>query len=196
MANRIRPFWMLTGTLLVSTPVWSAGPSGALLASTCAGCHGANGSSVGPSIPSIAGMTAETFIEEMKGFKAGTRPSTIMDRLAKGYTEDEIKLMAEYFSKQKFERFAQDVDAAKAKAGKKLAEEYCETCHVDGGRKDEDGSGVLAGQWLPYLHYAVEDFQSGAREMPKKMKKRIEAMLKDAGPDSLESTLHFYASQK
>jgi len=196
MTRKMRSSWALTSALLVSTGVWAEGQSSSLLADTCAGCHGTNGSSVGPASPTIAGMSVETFLEAMKGYRTGTRPSTIMDRLTKGYTEEQIKEMAEYFSKQKFERFPQEVDAAKVKAGKKLADEHCERCHEDGGRKDEDGSGVLAGQWLPYLRFSMEDFQSGAREMPKKMKKAIESMVGEAGPGSIESVVQYYAGQK
>ncbi|CAK0773269.1 Cytochrome subunit of sulfide dehydrogenase [Gammaproteobacteria bacterium] len=178
----------------MTTAAWSAGPNGALLASTCTGCHGPNGSSMGPATPIISGISVETFVGEMKGFKTGERPSTIMDRLTKGYTDEEINAMAEYFSKQKFERHPQPVDAAKVKAGKALASENCESCHVDAGRKDEDGSSILAGQWLPYLQHAMEDFRAGTRNMPRKMKKRIDAIL-DANPNGLDSVLQFYASQ-
>ena len=77
-----------------------------------------------------------------------------------------------------------------------MHDDYCEKCHTDEGRKDEDGSSVLAGQWLQYLQFTAEDFHSGAREMPKKMKSRIEAMAKEGGADSLDKVMHFYASQK
>ncbi|NIR28662.1 MAG: cytochrome C [Gammaproteobacteria bacterium] len=69
----------------------------AMLASSCAGCHGTDGASPG-AIPSIAGKSA-TFIERaLKEFRAGTRPATVMDRHAKGYTDEEIELIAEFFA--------------------------------------------------------------------------------------------------
>ena len=76
-------------------------PSATMLANTCAGCHGTFGSSVGPASPTIAGISRDYFIETMLAYKEAQRPSTIMSRIAKGYTEQEIELMAEYFSKQK-----------------------------------------------------------------------------------------------
>lgn len=72
-----------------------------MLANTCAGCHGPNGKSLGPATPSIAGTSKEYFIQTMNDFKSGDRPSTIMMRIAKGYSDEDIALMADYFSKIK-----------------------------------------------------------------------------------------------
>ena len=72
-----------------------------MLANTCAGCHGPNGTSLGPTTPSIAGISKEYFIQTMNDFKSGDRPSTIMMRISKGYSDEDIALMADYFSKIK-----------------------------------------------------------------------------------------------
>lgn len=71
----------------------------ALLASSCASCHGTNGHSVG-GIPKLAGLDKLHFIEQMRQFTSGERPSTVMFHHASGYTADEISLMADFFSKQ------------------------------------------------------------------------------------------------
>lgn len=165
-----------------------------MIAGTCVGCHGANGTSRGPASPTIAGMAVETFVDAMKGFQDGSRPATIMDRIAKGYTEDEIKQLAVYFNKQPFGRAPNQVDAAKVKLGKSLHNEFCKKCHADNGKKDEDGSNVLAGQWLPYLRFAMEDFTGGQRKMEKKMKGQVEDVQKK-DPGGLDALLQFYASQ-
>lgn len=70
-----------------------------LLVSSCAACHGTNGYSVGGT-PKLAGLDKLHFIEQMTEFTSGERPSTVMFHHASGYTEDEIILMAEFFSKQ------------------------------------------------------------------------------------------------
>lgn len=174
----------------------AASPRGVMLANTCVGCHGQGGSSMGPATPTIAGMAVDTFTDSMKAYREGKRPSTVMERLAKGYTDEDIAEMANVFAAQKFMRQTQKVDAAKVKAGKKLHKDNCEKCHEDGGFKDEDGSSILAGQWLPYLQFQLADFQTKKREMPKKMAKKMESMVKDNGDKSLEEIAHFYASQK
>jgi sulfide dehydrogenase cytochrome subunit len=166
-----------------------------MMANTCVGCHGPNGSSLGPASPTIAGMATDTFVEAMTAYKEGKRPATVMDRIAKGYSDEEIKQMATYFSKQQFVRLPQKTDPALVKAGQALHKDHCEKCHVENGRKDEDGSNILAGQWLLYLNYSMDDFTKGGREMEKKMKAQVEKVqAKD--PKGIEALMHFYASQK
>lgn len=71
----------------------------ALMASACAACHGTNGHSVGGT-PNLAGLEPLYFIEQMQLFQTGERPSSVMMKHARGYTEEEIRLLAEYFSQQ------------------------------------------------------------------------------------------------
>jgi cytochrome c553 len=72
------------------------------LAATCANCHGTNGRAVeGASVPGLAGMPAAYIVEQMKAFKAGTRPATVMHQLAKGYSDAQIDTIAAYFAAQK-----------------------------------------------------------------------------------------------
>lgn len=190
----------LKGTLIacglaLSGATFAGAPSGAMLGHTCAGCHGTYGNSVGPATPTIAAMDPEVFLEAMIGYKDGSRTATIMDRIARGYSEDEFKAMAEFFAKQKFKAADQTADAALAKKGAKLHDKYCEKCHEDGGKTAEDG-GILAGQWLPYLSYRMEDYLADPDQMGKKMRKKVKKMRKKAGDESIKQVLHFYAGQK
>jgi sulfide dehydrogenase cytochrome subunit len=171
-------------------------PSAEMLANTCAGCHGTNGSSVGPASPTIAGLSVYYFIETMQAFKTAQRPSTIMTRIAKGYTDEEIELMAGFFSRQSINRQAQATDAAKAEFGRRLHKKYCEKCHEKSGGSAEDDAGILAGQWLPYLQFTLQDFTGGERPMDKKMKERVDKLLKQQGEAGVEALLQFYASQQ
>lgn len=166
-----------------------------MLSYTCAGCHGTDGVSVGPASPSIAGMAEDTFTEAMLGFKAGERPSTIMQRIAEGYSEEDIKAMATFFAKQEFKPAKQEFDEAKAKEGAKIHKKNCEKCHEEGGALDVDGSGRLAGQWAPYLEYSLADYLDGSREAPKKMMKKLEKVKKD-GEEGFAALVHYYASQQ
>lgn len=188
---------IVLGGLALGGAALAAGPSASMLANTCAGCHGTDGSSNGPATPSIAGIKGEYFIETMQAYKDGSRPATIMDRIAKGYSDDEIKLMAGFFAEQKFVRIEQDADKKMASAGKRLHDRYCEKCHEEGGRMADDG-GILAGQMMPYLRYSFDDFTNGSRSMPKKMKSKVDEMLKKEkkDSDSIEQLVHYYGSQK
>ncbi|MBD3620176.1 MAG: c-type cytochrome [Chromatiales bacterium] len=68
---------------------------GQILASTCFACHGTDGKSPG-AIPPINGYPAEVIERQLKGFRDGSRAATVMNRHAKGYTDEEIRLLAEY----------------------------------------------------------------------------------------------------
>jgi sulfide dehydrogenase cytochrome subunit len=71
------------------------------LAATCANCHGTLGRAVeGASVPGLAGMPANTMVEQLKAFKAGTRPATVMHQLAKGFSDAQIDQVAAYFAAQ------------------------------------------------------------------------------------------------
>ncbi len=71
-------------------------PRGQILALSCASCHGTDGKSVSV-IPTINGRSVEYIETALKGYKSGDRPSTVMARHAKGYTDEELRLIAEYF---------------------------------------------------------------------------------------------------
>jgi cytochrome c553 len=70
------------------------------LAATCTHCHGTDGRSVGGTV-ALAGMPKEQLVQTMNAFKSGARPATVMHQLAKGYTDQQLELIGEYFSKQK-----------------------------------------------------------------------------------------------
>lgn len=186
-----------------ATPAAPAAPaapvvmaSAEMLANTCAGCHGTDGNSQGPATPTIAGISSEYFIGAMQDYKSGKRPATIMGRIAKGYSDEEITAMAGFFAKKPFQPGKQGSDAKLAKAGANLHKKYCEKCHEEGGTSSKDDAGILAGQWGPYLAYSFEDFISGSRQMEEKMAKKIKEMQEQAGNDAIPQLLNFYAAGK
>jgi cytochrome subunit of sulfide dehydrogenase len=96
--------------VIAAPQVWaqtpSAGSKEALytqsLAATCANCHGTNGKAVdGSSVTSIAGLDKAYISAQMKAFKTGTRPATVMHQISKGYSDAQIETLAAYFAAQK-----------------------------------------------------------------------------------------------
>lgn len=170
-----------------------AEPSGQALSFTCAGCHGTDGSSAGPSSPHLAGMQPDFFIEAMQDYRQGKRNPTIMDRIAKAYSDEQIQAMAQFFVEQPLHLASQEYDAKMAENGAKLHQVYCEKCHEDGGQARSD-FGMLAGQWMPYLRFSMDDFLSGKRSMNRKMARKKGVMYEKYGDKAVEAVIQFYGS--
>ncbi len=179
---------------VVFAPMVFAGASAEMLANNCVGCHGPDGNSVGPASPSIAGMDKSNFADIMKSYKAENgRYSTIMGRIAKGFDDQEIELLAGYFSAKKKIAPEQNVDQAMASNGSKIHKKTCKKCHED----QEDGDIILNGQWKPYLLNAIHDFsQLDPDSIKSKDVKKMVKKLKELSADERQAIADFYASQK
>jgi sulfide dehydrogenase cytochrome subunit len=92
---------LAAGLLVAAAPLVQAQDAnlGRNLAATCANCHGTNGNARGDFKP-LAGVPAEMIIAAIADFKSGARPATIMHQIGKGYTDEQIKLIAAYFAAQ------------------------------------------------------------------------------------------------
>jgi len=73
--------------------------SGRSLAATCSNCHGTNGVSVGE-VVSLAGRPKDDSVRKMQDFKTGRLSGTIMPQLAKGFTDEQIDVVAAWFAAQ------------------------------------------------------------------------------------------------
>jgi len=69
-------------------------------ASSCSGCHASNTTAETP-VPKIHGRSADEIMTAMAAFRDGSKPSTVMNRIAKGYTDDELKPIAAWLAAQK-----------------------------------------------------------------------------------------------
>lgn len=192
-------------TMLLGSAAW-AEPTPEMLSNTCAGCHGTNWVSAGPAMPTIAGMPAAHIEAMMQQFKkgkteAGSRPETIMGRIAKGYSDEEIKAIAGFYAKQKWgnavslpnSKMATPVDEKLVAQGKKL-QEKCSKCHADNGKSQDDDVPRMAGQWVDYLMMKMNEYKDDKVKViqPEKMAKEMAAR----SADELKALAHYYASQK
>jgi cytochrome c553 len=95
--------WMIAAALAaLGGPVAAQAPDPNLarnLAATCANCHGTTGQARGDMKP-LAGLSAEKIVALVADFKSGAQPATIMHQIAKGYTDEQIRLVAGYFAAQ------------------------------------------------------------------------------------------------
>jgi sulfide dehydrogenase cytochrome subunit len=97
--------WFLSGAALLLPMAASAElpahvQQARSLAATCANCHGTQGHARGDMKP-LAGMSADTMLAMLADFKNGKRPATVMHQIAKGYTEDQLRLIAQDLAAQR-----------------------------------------------------------------------------------------------
>ena len=69
-------------------------------AAACSGCHPASTRVTSP-VPRLAGLERDAIARAMRDFRSGTRAGTVMDRIAKGFTDAEIDAIAAYYHEQK-----------------------------------------------------------------------------------------------
>ncbi|MBI5330526.1 MAG: hypothetical protein HZB71_07940 [Betaproteobacteria bacterium] len=147
------------------------------LARTCNNCHGVNGVSAGPSMPSIGGLSEAYLKNIMMEWKSGARASATMTRLIKGYSDDQIADLAKYFGSKTWAPVVQKTSADVLKKGKDVTER-CETCHGDTGSKpDDELTPKLNGQWAKYLELELMKYRDdGFKMVHKKMSKNARKM--------------------
>jgi cytochrome c553 len=87
--------------LAMTGPAAAAGPADAPPAATsCSGCHPAS-RQVDTSVPRLIGRDPAAVVSAMLGFRSGQIPATVMNRIAKGFTDDEIEAIAAWYGAQK-----------------------------------------------------------------------------------------------
>ena len=86
----------LTALLAVTAAQAVEAPPGAM---ACSGCHPGS-AGVDTSATRLVGMTAEDIVAAMVAFRSGARPATVMDRIAKGFSEPEATAIATWFATQ------------------------------------------------------------------------------------------------
>jgi cytochrome subunit of sulfide dehydrogenase len=97
----VRPFMAATALALASPCGFAQDAVLARsLAATCANCHGTFGQARGDMKP-LAGVAAEKILAQLADFRSGAQPATVMHQIAKGYSDDQLRLIAGFFSAQK-----------------------------------------------------------------------------------------------
>jgi sulfide dehydrogenase cytochrome subunit len=83
--------------VLVAAVASAEPPAGA---AACSGCHPASTRVTSP-VPRLAGLDQAAIVRAMQDFRSGTRPATVMDRIAKGFTDAEIQAIAAWYATQR-----------------------------------------------------------------------------------------------
>lgn len=154
---------------------------------TCAACHGADGNSVNPQWPSLAGQHATYIVKQLQAFKSGARSDPLMTPQAMALTEDDMRNLAVYFASQEpapktvANPDTVDKGAALFRGGDpESGASACMACHEPTGRGNPAAAyPMLRGQYATYVAKQLRDYASGKRksDQPTRVMREIAAKL-------------------
>ncbi len=192
----------IPGSILVAdSPETTSAPP-----AICADCHGKDGASTRPEIPTIGGFSALALEEDLFAFRDGVRPcrttyfqadapdqpTTDMCRISADLSDDDIVRIAAFYASKAFVPANQQPDPENITRGEAIHNDLgCVRCHGEGGSDPADDASILAGQWMDYLTIALIDFRAGNRWIPKSM----EAKFQNLTDQDIEALAHFYSSE-
>jgi len=147
---------------LVGSVSWAADEMPAK-AATCLACHGVNGNSVMPGVPSLAAQNARYIYLQLRDYQEGRRDNPMMSPMAAGLTRPEMQELANYFSQQKLSSKNFKADPDKVKKGIAKADEtLCAMCHL-GEFKGQNEIPKVAGQNFDYVVSMLKAFKAKTR---------------------------------
>jgi cytochrome c553 len=142
--------------------------AGEALVGSCAACHGADGNSLAPTFPKLAGLGERYLLKQMKDIRDGRRPVALMAGQVDNMTDQQLADIAAFYDGQ--ERTAGTTDPDLVKLGRKvylagIADRKvaaCSGCHSPSGKGNGPGGyPALAGQHADYVAQQLEMFRLG-----------------------------------
>ena len=179
----------------VATSVWADGnvEAGKTKSATCAACHGADGNSVNPEWPKLAGQHPNYIIKELNEYKNDKRANATMSPMAKPLSEQDMADLAAYFSSQA--KKLGEADQTKVGLGEQVYKggnnatgvAACAACHGPTGAGNPAANfPSLNGQHATYVKAQLLNFRSGARANDAgRMMRNVAAKMSDAEIDSV-----------
>jgi cytochrome c553 len=157
----LRALPLLLGLALVSAP--AVAETVAERMPVCLSCHGENGQSENPEVPSIGGLPSPYALIQLFLFREKQRPVEIMNDQMKGVSDTDLQTFADTIAKLPPPKPAAGGDADKMAKGKALAHQNrCDVCHRPNFSGQENVP-RLAGQREDYLAKTLREYKSGAR---------------------------------
>ena len=165
------------GIVLLSVQFLATGPSqaagdpeaGQAKAGTCAACHGANGVSLNPEWPSLAGQNENYIVRSLKAYKNGTRDDVLMVGQVMSLSDQDMADIGAFYASQPMARLTADPD--QVAAGERLYRggnkedriSACIACHGPNGRGNGPAAyPAVSGQHASYTQTALRAYKAGA----------------------------------
>jgi cytochrome c553 len=192
------PAWMLRAALAAGLCVFAALPAaaqnieaGRAKAQACAACHGADGNSVAPTFPSLAGQTWRYIYIQLRDYKEGRRNNPVMSPMAAPLSREDMIDIANFFAAQPLKPTNFRADETKVRLGKAKADEtLCTMCHL-GGFLGQNEIPRVAGQQYDYIVQQLRDFKARTRTNDAGSMTSVAQTLSDA---DIENLGHYLAS--
>jgi cytochrome c553 len=146
---------------VAAVPAAAADPGEKL--APCLACHGADGQSQTPEVPSLGAQNAPYTLIQLYLFREKQRRFAVMNEAAKGLSDDDLRNLSDAIAKLPAPRPSGDADPARMERGRALATRYrCNACH----RQDfvgQENVPRIAAQREDYLVKTLRDYKSRAR---------------------------------
>jgi cytochrome c553 len=152
-------------TLLLASPAAAQDEFAAIreVLQTCAACHAEDGASKIPENPVLAGQQYYYLYLQLKDFKSGARKSDIMGPVVQPLQPEQMKLLAQFFSQQKWPAIGHSAEDANVPIARRTEESAgCIGCHL-GDFRGNSAVPRLAGQHPEYLKRTMLDFKNKVR---------------------------------
>jgi cytochrome c553 len=140
----------------------------------CARCHGFDGAADGSgAFPRLDGQSSEYLANQLRAYTSGDRKNALMEPIAKGLNDAEIKAVAQYYATVRATSFVPSLQSSQLLArGQRLAKagdlnarvEACESCHGPNGKGMPPSVPYLAGQYSDYIRLQFQMYRQGYRK--------------------------------
>ncbi len=191
-------FWLLAGV----GGVYAAGDieAGKAKSAACLACHGADGNSINPEWPSLAGQVPEYLVKQLQDFKSGARKNAIMVGMVAPLSERDMEDLAVYFASQAL-KVSASADMEKAQKGQRLYRggnaktlvSACMSCHGPSGQGIPPRFPRVSGQHAVYSESQLLAFKTGKRSNDNEIMTRIAFRMSES---EIKAVAHYMSGLK
>jgi cytochrome c553 len=158
----------------------------------CAACHGEDGNSRTPNVPSLAGQPEFFLVNQLFLFREGVRKVAGMSEVTKGLKDEDLVALAKHFTALEPKPSEEKVDPALVKRGAALAEPMrCASCHLP-SLAGQEQMPRLAKQRIDYLIHSMKQFRDDARSGADTQMNNVLIGVSD---DDIAALAHYAASR-